>query len=644
MVHPEGNWGRIAALSALVGLLAAAPAAGSFRPVGGSLNFDASKAVREASIATIGGVPQVAFNEDQNGGFSLLRVRKLDGADWAQVGGALSTAGISTRSPSLANIDGAPWVTATEFVGGDYQTFVTRFDGTNWVRIGGSLNVSATQSSLDPDIVAVFGQVVFGPSTPYVAFGEFDNSRYALHVKRWTGTAWEAVGSTLNQNAGYTAQGMSLVNLAGRFGGTPYVAWRETGQATQTLPKLYVAVLSGSSWSVLGGALNTNNSGSPSLAIVQGTPWVAWTEDNGIARQLRVKRWDSTASAWVQVGAASLNVDPTSEADSPELVNSGGSAYVSFTEQKNFFYRSYVKRFDGTNWVQVGGSLSLDPAKSARVLGLADVLGVPFAAFAQDTAGAAQLRVSRETAPTCQPATVDVPHNSLAFSISLVCDDGVRSIKTSVTHGVLSDFDGLAGTVKYTSAANYSGPDSLTFASSDGSLESAPATVSLNVAAPPGTGGGSGTGGDPPPPPGTPPRLSLLRRTNGVFALGRARTPLTGRTTAARRRPPPRGTTFSFRLDQAATVTVAIGQLRPGRRVGRGCLAPTRARARRPRCQRLVTVATLKRDARAGLNRMAFTGRIGLRALAPGSYRATFTAANAGGRSAPLASAFRIVR
>jgi hypothetical protein len=632
---------RILGITVSVVLLAAAPAHGSFRPVGGSLNFDATKNVREASLAGVGGVPHVAFNEDQNGGFSLLRVRKLDGADWAQVGGALSTAGVSTRSPSLTDIDGAPWVTATEFVGGDYQTFVTRFDGTNWVRAGGSLNVSATQSSLDPDIVAVFGQVVFGTSTPYVAFSEFDNTRYALHVKRWTGTAWEAVGSTLNQNAGYTAQGMSLVSLAGRFGGTPYVAWRETGQATQTLPKLYVAVLSGSLWSVLGGALNTNNSGSPSLAIVQGAPWVAWTEDNGVARQLHVKRWDSVAGAWLQVGAASLNVDPTSEADSPEIVNVSGVAYVSFTEQKSFFYRSYVKRFDGTNWVQVGGSLTLDAARSARVLGLTGVLGVPFAAFAQDTEGAAQLRVSREEAPACQSSTVDVPHNALALPVTLSCDEGVRVLKSSVSHGVLSDFDGAAGTVKYTPAANYSGPDSLTFASSDGALESAPATLSLNVAAPPGAGGtGGGTGGA-----GTTavgPSLSALRRTHGVFRVGRTRTPLTGRTSAVR--PLPRGTTFSFLLNQAAAVTVSIRRVLAGRRVGRRCLAPTRARRRLPRCLRLVPVGTLRRDARIGLNRIAFSGRIGLRALAPGSYRAVFTAANAAGRSPGRTSGFTIVR
>jgi hypothetical protein len=266
---------------------------------------------------------------------------------------------------------------------------------------------------------------------------------------------------------------------------------------------------------------------------------------------------------------------------------------------------------------------------------------VPYVAFEQSGANAgdkSQLRVSRLEAPTCQAAAVDVPHNALGFTVSLSCDEGVRSIKTSVTHGVLADLDATAGTVKYTPAANYSGPDSFTFASSDGALESAPATLTLNVAAPPGGGGGGGGQN-----PVVLPSLGGLRRTHAVFRVGRLAIPPRGRT-AVRRRPVPRGTTFSFQLNQAATVTMAIRRVRGGRRVGRRCLPPTPARVRRARCLRLVTVVTLKRDARAGLNRIPFSGKVGRLTLPPGAYRAVFTAANAAGRSAGRTSGFTIVR
>jgi hypothetical protein len=105
----------------------------------------------------------------------------------------------------------------------------------------------------------------------------------------------------------------------------------------------------------------------------------------------------------------------------------------------------------------------------------------------------------------------------------------------------------------------------------------------------------------------------------------------------------PRGTTFSFRLDQAATVTLRIQRKLPGRRVGRVCKPPSRLLRFRPRCTRLVLKATLRRTARVGRNRIVFSGRIRGRALKAGRYRAAFTAANTAGTSALRALSFTIV-
>ena len=58
-----------------------------------------------------------------------------------------------------------------------------------------------------------------------------------------------------------------------------------------------------------------------------------------------------------------------------------------------------------------------------------------------------------------------------------------------------------------------------------------------------------------------------------------------------------------------------------------------------------VTVGTLKRRGLQGVNRVVFTGRIGRRALRPGSYRAIATAKDAAGNaSAPSAASFTIAR
>ena len=134
--------------------------------------------------------------------------------------------------------------------------------------------------------------------------------------------------------------------------------------------------------------------------------------------------------------------------------------------------------------------------------------------------------------------------------------------------------------------------------------------------------------------------ISALSQTHPVFRVGPRTTPLLGRTT----RTFPRGDTFSFRLNHPAVVTVRIQRKLPGRRVGRVCKPPSRLLRFRPRCTRLVTKAVLRRTARVGLNRIAFSGRIRGRALPAGYYRAAFTAANSAGTSAPRALNFRIVR
>ena len=130
-----------------------------------------------------------------------------------------------------------------------------------------------------------------------------------------------------------------------------------------------------------------------------------------------------------------------------------------------------------------------------------------------------------------------------------------------------------------------------------------------------------------------------LFQTHPVFRVGLRSTPLLGRTT----RSFPRGTTFSFRLNEPAVVLIRIQRKLPGRRVGRICKPPMRALRFRPRCTRLVLKATLRRTARVGLNRIAFSGRIRGHALPAGYYRAAFIARNTAGTSALRALNFRIV-
>jgi hypothetical protein len=92
-----------------------------------------------------------------------------------------------------------------------------------------------------------------------------------------------------------------------------------------------------------------------------------------------------------------------------------------------------------------------------------------------------------------------------------------------------------------------------------------------------------------------------------------------------------RGTAFRFTLSKAGVVTIRIARARLGRRVGRRCLAATRARRHRPSCTRLIGAGNLTRRLAAGRRSVPFSGRIGRRPLEPERYRATLTARDAAG-------------
>lgn len=120
-------------------------------------------------------------------------------------------------------------------------------------------------------------------------------------------------------------------------------------------------------------------------------------------------------------------------------------------------------------------------------------------------------------------------------------------------------------------------------------------------------------------------------------------------TRLSRRRFRSPGTTLSFRLSEAARLTLRIERKLKGRRVRRKgkirCVRPTRKNARRRRCARYKRAGSFTRTFAAGAHRIKFSGRIGRRKLRPGSYRLTLTPTDAAGnRGKARRLGFTIVR
>jgi hypothetical protein len=151
--------------------------------------------------------------------------------------------------------------------------------------------------------------------------------------------------------------------------------------------------------------------------------------------------------------------------------------------------------------------------------------------------------------------------------------------------------------------------------------------------------------GSPPPPPRdtTPPVVSGFRLTHKRFALGAKPTAVSA--TKKKKKKVARGTSFDFKLSEAATVRIAITQTVKGHRVAHAKTCSVARRGQKHNCSRTVTLLTLVRThSRAGANAVPFSGRYGKRHLAKGSYTATITATDpSGNRSRPRSLTFVVV-
>jgi hypothetical protein len=140
------------------------------------------------------------------------------------------------------------------------------------------------------------------------------------------------------------------------------------------------------------------------------------------------------------------------------------------------------------------------------------------------------------------------------------------------------------------------------------------------------------------------PTLSSLRQTHKAWREGTALAQLSS-THAKGKKKLPVGTTFSFKLDQAARVVFTFTKPAPGRKVGKRCLAQTQKNKRKRRCKRTVIAGALTFAAHAGTNKVRFQGLISRRKkLKPGSYKLLVVASAAGKRSRTGTLSFTIVR
>jgi hypothetical protein len=249
--------------------------------------------------------------------------------------------------------------------------------GADWTP-GATLNSSTSIGPGSPSITDVNG-------VPYAAWQPPDSGQSdELYVDRWTGTAWVQVGGALNVDTTAAAQSPSIANV----NGVPYVAWAEGGDA----PHVYVAHWNGSSWVHDGGAVDAGITGrgtSPSIAAVDGVPYVAWQEEpTGGVTQVYVAQWSGTA--WVDDGDP-LNSNAAHQASAPTIVGIGSVPYVAWAEDNGSGVEElFVAHYSAGSWSEDVTGYTNPAFTTPSIDGtpqIADVGGSPYVTFTENDAG-----------------------------------------------------------------------------------------------------------------------------------------------------------------------------------------------------------------------------------------------------------------
>jgi hypothetical protein len=276
------------------------------------INESASRDAFFPSLAAVGGIPYVAWHEG-DGTNTEIRVARLNGTGtgWEQpVDGASPINNSSLNNaekPSLAGIGGVPYVAWDEFDGGNFEIRVARLNGTetDWDPVGETANPSSPINQTGGGDAREASLTGIG-GVPYVAWREATppTGTQQVRVARLRGDelAWDKVAgglSPINKSSSGQATDPSLIGI----GGVPYVAWSE---AIPSPFAAWVARLNadGTAWEKVPDSATPVdpdvNLADPSLVAIGGIPYVAYKDLGATNQQARVSRLEPE----LQVAAA----------------------------------------------------------------------------------------------------------------------------------------------------------------------------------------------------------------------------------------------------------------------------------------------------------------------------------------------------
>lgn len=309
---------------------------------------------QHTSLALDGeGRPVVAWENESVDEPSNVFIKRYDGNDWVEVGaGSASGGGISdttgnSQHPTLAlDVGGLPVLAWHDRTPGRRQIYLKRYDGSSWVEVGAG-SADGGGISDNPDIHSRYPSLALdGEGRPVVAWCAdiFETWNAEIVIKRYDGSGWVDVWHGSADGGGVRP---SMV-LDGE--GWPVVAWDEgkswwdpDGHYWVGPHDIYVMRYDGNDWVEVGAgsgseggiSANTGNSLNPSLALDgEGQPVVAWHDDTSGNYEIYIKRFNGTD--WMDVGSGSSTGGGVSnsraESLNVSLATGGGRMCIAWQE------------------------------------------------------------------------------------------------------------------------------------------------------------------------------------------------------------------------------------------------------------------------------------------------------------------------
>jgi hypothetical protein len=273
----------------------------------------------------------VVWQETQ-GGVDLIFAKKWNAGSWEWVFDSAPLNRVASRyatGPRLSfGSDGSPYVAWVEDrAPGFYNVYVSHLDA-GWSSLGDTLNLNPTLHAYMPDVVVLRESLGGGPvrDVPYVVWAEMPpTGPRALPAKRWNGTAWELLSTTLQADRISGFADRPRLARADLFGtSTVYLAWGET-QATSTN---YLRHWTGSDWPQDNGSMGdpTHTLFAPDLAARNSPPYAAftdnlWVDAVGNSRTLLyVQHWVAPTATPTPTSQPTPVVTPTPPPPAPDEV------------------------------------------------------------------------------------------------------------------------------------------------------------------------------------------------------------------------------------------------------------------------------------------------------------------------------------